>query len=377
MDEKKRVLHLMRDEKFLDYFIEQSERIMPDGSVYWIAVDQPSKELSFIKSSLVTRVEWTKSNMADLIKKANQYDKLVLHSLFFTNLNFFLNTLKTEIEIIWIFWGGDGYSYTAKERQWYQPLTWQYRKNVFKKNVNVVRAVVRQINMARLRMIKSFHVRKAIKRVDICATWIKYDYEMIKHINPRMKWAYYIYFTAEQMGFKDLESQPLNKGRLWLGNSSTDTNNHIDALHFLKEINWQGEIITPLSYGSKPYAKKIIELGKGYFDEKFIPLTELMPLDRYQQLMNSCGIVWMNHIRQQAAGNLLAALYMGKAVIMNRNNNLYKTFRDWGMYIENPGILKNIDAIQKETFKQNKDILITQLSSEKNSKILRKIYYDG
>ena len=50
-----RFLHLMPDEKFIDYFIEQSENVAPDGSIYWVAVDQISSELKYIKSTLIKK----------------------------------------------------------------------------------------------------------------------------------------------------------------------------------------------------------------------------------------------------------------------------------------------------------------------------------
>ena len=79
----------MPDEKFIDYFIEQSENVAPDGSIYWVAVDQISSELKYIKSTLIKKVEWGKENIINLIKCANKYDKLILHSFFFLQLELF------------------------------------------------------------------------------------------------------------------------------------------------------------------------------------------------------------------------------------------------------------------------------------------------
>lgn len=366
----------MKDEKFIDYFIAQSEEIMPDGSVYWIIRKNENEILNHINSPLVKQVCWTKHTIHSLISNANQFDKLVLHSFFFPYLNSFLRGIRKDIKVIWMFWGGDGYGFTSNDHQWYLPLTRQYKKSLLKKNVGILRYLVRIINTKRRQVIASINICSLIRRVNICATWVKYDYEMIRHINPKMEWTYYSYFTAAQMGFQNIEPQPLNTNRLWLGNSATDTNNHLDALHYLKAIQWQGEIVVPLSYGSKEYAEEIKQYGLQQFGTKFIPLTDFMPLEQYQQYMNSCGIVWMNHIRQQAAGNTLAALYMGKVVIMNSNNNLHKTLANWGVYIERKNILSNTDGINKEIFNQNKEIIVAQLSREKNLTALGKIYDD-
>jgi hypothetical protein len=375
MEKGKCILHLMPDEKFIDYFIAQSEEVKPGGSVYWVAQMQETKELKHTKSSLVKQVKWTKQTILSLAKEANQYDKLVLHSLFFDHLESFLKSLRKGIHVIWMFWGGDGYKFTSVEKRWYLPLTWQYKKNVLKKDIGTVRRIVRELNTLRLRWIKSRTTCTLIRHVNVCATWVKYDYEMIRHVNPKMKWTYYSYFTAEQMALGALEPQPLNLSRLWIGNSATDTNNHFDALQYLKEINWQGEIVVPLSYGGKAYTNDVMHYGKQYFGEKFISLTEFMPLDQYQQHMNSCGIVWMNHIRQQAAGNTLAALFMGKAVIMNSNNNLYKTLKDWDISFIDKSALENVHNLNADIFAHNRSIIIDNLSLRENLVAVRKIYY--
>ncbi|WP_152267598.1 TDP-N-acetylfucosamine:lipid II N-acetylfucosaminyltransferase [Agriterribacter humi] len=373
MGKEKKFLHLMMDERFIDYFITQSEEVKPGGSVYWVAQKQ-TKELKHTKSPLIKQVKWTKQTIPFLAKEANQYDKLVLHSFFFDQLESFLKSLRKDTEVIWMFWGGDGYKFTPAEKRWYLPLTWQYKKNVLKKDIGTARSIVRELNAFRLRWIKSRATCALIRRVSICATWVKYDYEMIRHLNTKMKWTYYSYFTAEQMALATLGPQTLNVNRLWLGNSATDTNNHLDALHYLKGIGWKGDIVVPLSYGGKDYAQNIIAYGKQYFAEKFIPITELMPLDQYQQYINSCGIVWMNHIRQQAAGNTLAALYMGKAVIMNSNNNLYKTLKDWGVRFAEKSVLENVENIKGELFNHNRLIIEANLSQKENLVAVAKIY---
>lgn len=364
----------MVDDDFIDYFIAQSEEYMKGAATYWVAQEQNSKELKKVQSPLVNPVGWTKKTIPFLAEEANHYDKLVLHSFFFSNLGSFLQALRKDIELIWMFWGGDGYNFTANDKQWYQPLTWQYKKEALKENSNTLKSIFRDLNTSKLRWKKSAITKKLIRRVNICATWVKYDYEMIRHINPQMKWTYYSYFTSYQMRLHEIEFQPLNRTRLWLGNSATDTNNHFDALHYLKEINWQGEIMIPLSYGSKKYAQDIIAYGKEHFGDKLIPLTELIPLDQYHQYMNTCGIVWMNHIRQQAAGNTLAALYMGKAVIMNSKNNLYKTLKDWGIHFIEKEILKRLEDIRVHLFQSNKTVIESNLSHKENLAAIEKIY---
>ncbi len=90
----------------------------------------------------------------------------------------------------------------------------------------------------------------------------------------------------------------------------------------------------PLSYGgSEAYIQSIIQIGYKLFEDKFHPIEDFIPLAKYQELLNKCGIVWMNHIRQQGAGNIFAAIYMGKKIILNPQSNLYKTLISWGVKV--------------------------------------------
>lgn len=142
-------------------------------------------------------------------------------------------------------------------------------------------------------------------------------------------------------------------------------------------MNWQGSIYMPLSYGDiPPYREEIIQLGKKYFGNNFHPIVDFISLSEYQQLINNCGVVWMNHIRQQAAGNILAALYMGKAVILHPASNLYKTFKEWNVKLyTNFNEFNEID-IKEESFEMNKKIIETHITYPHSLKCVRHLYTD-
>ncbi|OJY87868.1 MAG: hypothetical protein BGP13_05450 [Sphingobacteriales bacterium 40-81] len=364
----------MIDEKFFDYFIVQSEEVMEGKSVYWVAQSKTSNKLIYINSSIVKTVEWSKNTVINLSMEANQYSTIILHSFFFPYLNLFLRKLRKDIKVMWMFWGGDGYCFTTNEKQWYQPLTWEYKRGILNRNAGIIRTVSRKIDNFYSRFVRSHLTRRLIRKIDTCITWVRYDYEMIRHINPAMKWLHYSYFTTEQMGLYNVDLQKLDLNRIWLGNSATDTNNHFDALDYLKRIDWQGEIVVPLSYGSKAYAEDVIKYGVYNFGERFISLTTFMTLDQYHECMNSCGIIWMNHNRQQAAGNVVAALYMEKVVIMNPDNNLCKTLKEWNIFFAKQEDLKNATQVKSDALNRNRDIIISHFSRKESLADLHKIF---
>lgn len=375
MEIRKRYLHLMIDEKFIDHFIDQSESVAPGESDYWIVSPNSSESFRHVKSLNVCRIEWDKHNFFDFSKKAENYNKIFFHSFFFQDVELFLKKLDKRIEVIWMFWGGDGYGFTPNDKQWYLPETRKLQIQEIENKGGLLNQIWMHAKSFRGRMNRSKVIRQRIRNVDICATWVRHDFEMIKHINPRMKWKYYSYFSTEQLGLLSHQMTPLNLDKLWLGNSSTATNNHLDALVFLDKIKYKGQILVPLSYGNDVYKNLIIEIGHKLFGERFIPITKFLPLFEYQELMNSCGIIWMNHIRQQAAGNILTALSLGKIVIMNQQNTLYKSLTEWGIYIENKESIELFSEYKYEKINANREIVIEKLKLERNLNSLRDLFY--
>jgi len=109
-----------------------------------------------------------------------------------------------------------------------------------------------------------------------------------------------------------------------LGNSATPANNHVEAIELLRtRLPEAGRLLVPLSYGRASYARAVIEVGRAALAERFDPLTDWMPIAAYNQRMASCGFVCMNHRRQQALGNICAALYRGATVYLQRENPLF------------------------------------------------------
>lgn len=75
-------------------------------------------------------------------------------------------------------------------------------------------------------------------------------------------------------------------------------------------------ICAPLSYGDPQHALKVVEAGKAIFGNKFVALTNLMPVDAYLIFLTQIDIAIFNHRRQQAMGNTITLLGLGKKVFM-------------------------------------------------------------
>ena len=82
------------------------------------------------------------------------------------------------------------------------------------------------------------------------------------------------------------------------------------------------ELICPLSYcATKEYQQEIINYGKDIFGDKFIPLLDFLPLADYLEILKKVDIAIFAHENQQAYGNIIQLLGMGKKVYMRKTTS--------------------------------------------------------
>ena len=133
-----------------------------------------------------------------------------------------------------------------------------------------------------------------------------------------------------------------------------------------EKINPNGKIVCPLSYGENSYQQIIIETGREIFGDKFLPVVDYMPIQQYVGILINCGFVIMNHVRQQALGNILIMLYLGAKVFLREENPVYTFLKNHG------AILFSI-----QTLEEDKSLLSEGLSVEDihiNRKVLMSIW---
>jgi len=367
----KDIVHIMPDDKFIDDFIRMSEKFNHQKSSYIILTLQDPK---FVKSEnqevSIIKVNSNFELNDEVLHQLNQCKVIILHS-FDWKYWAFIEKLSKEIKIIWSFWGIDGYNAIRKSKYLTKESTMmQYdrsAKGIFKSYVRLV------FNYFLLPKQKA--CRNIIRRADYCATFVKDDLELVKRINPNIEGLYFTYFN--ETGYNLLElSEPNIDGEvnILLGNSANPTNEHSLALSYLDKINFKGKIYCPLSYsGTEVYINNVIKLGTRLFGDKFIPLTEFLNYKEYSRIISDCDIVFMNHIRQQAVGNIFKSISLLKPVILNNKSYLRSTFLDWGLKIYDLDILSNINLINIDDLKKNREIILRILDENNNLNFFNKI----
>lgn len=161
------------------------------------------------------------------------------------------------------------------------------------------------------------------------------EYNLIKTLYPTFN-AMHVYGLFDQnfdlakiMHTKVEHSEPY---RILFGNSADPTNNHADGLNFLyKNIIANVDIYSVLSYGNPIGKKWAIDCGCRLFGKYFHPIVDYMGRQEYLDFVNSMDIVMMYHNRQQAVGNTMTALVLGKPVFMKSKNVVYQMLKDLGV----------------------------------------------
>lgn len=259
-----------------------------------------------------------------------------------TLLFWFMNKKRLK-KSTWIVWGNDVYSF--------------YKRN---KNLKT-----RTYEYFRRRIIPVFPEIAAFVEEDV--DFVKKNYNSNAIYIPILYPIPVNLDNLKNIPIKNQHGSPV----FLLGNSADPSNFHleiIEALAKFQEVDFK--IYCPLSYGgNESYRQQVIDTGKRYFGDKFIPLTALLDTTSYANLLSEVDIALMNHNRQQALGNMLALLYLGKKVYLRTNITSYYFFLRKNCKVFDIEDVKSVDfsEITKTTSDMSVNSLIVEsIMDEKN-----------
>ncbi len=114
------------------------------------------------------------------------------------------------------------------------------------------------------------------------------------------------------------------------------------------------------------YKQEIINIGDKLFSNQFYPIIELMEYNDYLSFLNSVDIAIFNHNRQQAVGNIILLLSMGKTIYLSEENNAYNMLKNLKIIFKEISELDNdIEEISLDDKIHNQKIIIENYSEEK------------
>ncbi len=321
-----KIIHLLVDDKFIDSAIREFEAVSPGVHEYLLPAGQPPYR--HLRSPLVQAV-----TREACLARMRQPDvaAVICHGLPLSHL-LMLPELPPGPTVIWLGWGYDYYGLIADAfpQGLFMPETSALVARIHPRGglpqPGVMRASV--LSAARPYAKPSRTELAALQRIDLFSPVLPNEYHLVKQHQPGFKagfirWNYGT--TEDDMSLIGAGQGLPRLGRnILVGNSATPANNHLEcfaALRKLPDLD-DRQVIVPLSYGDfdGAYPRHIVSVGTQHFGTRFVPMREFLPKDRYIEVLTSCGHVMMNHIRQQAMGNLIISGLMGAKLHMNRGN---------------------------------------------------------
>lgn len=371
-----KIIHICSDEKFIQSAYLQFEEVCPKNNLFFLIVDDISADLKYVETN--ENFILVKNNIKELKNLYKLYSNsriICFHGLDYYR-SIVLNNTPQNFVKIWFVWGFEFYNNTSFFNQneiiGHDTFKKFIKTNSFKNQVLKMKDVFRSSYYKIKKGTKSpdLEIKNAINKSDYCAILYKEEFDLIKSkVKSNMKQFVFSYYPIEKM-LNNLESKVYSDNIL-LGNSASESNNHIEVFKLLQDISLGNrEVLVPLSYGNSIYRNEIIAYGGTILKGNFKPLINFMPLQKYNELILRCGIVIMNHYRQQGVGNVLTMLYLGAKVYLNEQNTMYSYLKRKGIYIysiDKDLIVDNIECLSLLTTEErahNRAIIFEELSSQ-------------
>jgi len=300
------ILHVVHMDKFIPAFIDFVEQHFDfNQHIFFVmgdAIKYPIKKrqnIFFAENNGISKI----ITPILLAQYMNSAEKIILHSLldFQVVQLLFLQPWLLK-KCYWVMWGWDLYIYQLGERGW----KWH---------------------------TKEFFRRPVIRNMGHLVTFIKGDFDLAQRWYGA-KGQYHECFMYPSNLYKKYDLQPKVHTTLniQVGNSAHPTNNHLEVFERLKPYKEQNlKIYAPLSYGQQAYAQEVMEAGRALFGDKFIPLTDFMPFEDYLMWQADIDIAIFAHKRQQAMGNIITLLGLGKKVYMRSDITPWQLFSSIGV----------------------------------------------
>jgi hypothetical protein len=328
----------MHDNEFIRPFIKSIEEFFDFKEHEFIILSVNSRNDYYSEKENIFQYK-SKKGYFKVLKGLYLSENIILHGLFNRNIIIILFLQPWLLKKCkWILWGGDLYIYKKYQN-----------KNKIKSK------------------IYEFMRSSVIRNVEGIITYVKGDYNLAQQwYNTKAQYYNCISYLSNVPSYNINYDKNRNNNKksflfIQIGNSADPSNNHIEILNKLKKTkstNQKIKFICPLSYGREEHAEKVISYGKELFGNDFVPLTEFMDLKTYNKLQSNIDIAIFNHKRQQAMGNILTLLYLGKKVyirddittwdFMQKNNLKVFSFNN-----SKNDLLKKIDThIAKENRKK-------------------------
>lgn len=328
-------LHFLPDSPYSKWFVERCERLYPGKNTYLSFGNSAS--IKFLDTARVKVIASDSAELENVSRRIHQYKAVFINYLDPLVAHFVLrNRRKLKgAKLVWLLWGADFYYLPFLQFDLYQPFAARYMQ------AGTQSRLLRQIkDVAKLLLNKPRYkdVYLASRLMHYCLTPVEEDVKIAQRTLDKQFLTFPFSFLSlgemfSTAGNNVSEECHPGKRTIQVGNSGDPANNHFEIFEKLSAINVDQQVFCPLSYGDTKYIGLICTEGLRLLGDRFDPLTDFLPKEQYYSKLKEIDFAIFNHNVQQAFGNILGLLWLGKKVFLNTSNAIYTTLKNWGIMV--------------------------------------------
>lgn len=320
------IVHICDQEKFIPSFIDliESENLGIEQQYF---ICKGNEQYAITPRDCVTIVT-SFGETQKMLRSMLDAEKIILHGLYFTLANQLLVEYpKLLPKCYWAMWGNDFYfpEQQPEER------------------------------------------KKIIHDVGFCLTRNKGDYALAQQwYGTSAEMIDCVGYSSNVFSYDSMHLRSDDCIHVQLGNSSDPVNNHMSILSRLsKRTESNFKVFAPLSYGDDEHAERVATAGRRMLGERFVPMLEYLSLDEYHDYLKDIDIAIFNHRKQQAIGNIINLLGLGKKVYMRNDVTSWQSFSDDGLHIFDVNAEFTLDRLNEDLAKENHQLVSDIYSRER------------
>jgi len=299
-----RIVHICVPEKFIPPLLRLVRENFPPGDHAFLVGGRRSNNRHGLDMGAVTACFGIFAKLRHL-PRLYRAEKIFLHGLYESQ---FLYLLALQPWLLkkcwWIPWGNDLYQYEDQRPR---------LKSRFKEWIRA----------------------RVIRRFGHIVTYIPGDYELAQQwYGARATFHECLCYESNTVTLRPPKPKAGNTLVIQVGNSAYCRNNHVDAIDRIAKFAAADiRVFAPLSYGPQDEAQRVAAHGRARLGEKFAAVTDFLPLEKYLEQLDAVDIGVFNQDRQQAMGNMIALLGMGKTLYLRRGTSTWELFARLGLKV--------------------------------------------
>lgn len=325
-------LHVFRLDKFIPPFMAFCRERLPDHDNHFHVVDN-ERDFPY-RDGPDSHLQTSRLGYLKLFWKMYRARRIILHNLLDIHVVLFLALNPWLLKkCYWVIWGFDLYLYHQRH------AGWKFRAN------ECLRRIV-------------------IKRMGYLLTYVPGDVTLARQwYGARGVHLDCIMYPSNVFSAPPDRPRVHGVRTLQVGNSADPGNNHLQVFEQLAGQNLEGwRVIVPLSYGDPEYSNRVVKAGEALIPGRVEALKTFLAYEDYLQLLAEVDIAVFAHDRQQAMGNIITLLGMGKTVYMKDDISSTEYLRGLGVTVFSVHTL-DLRLASQQQLQSNQRIIQEQFST--------------